>query len=125
MHERIALLIETLNIRRVDFARAIGVSQPFVSEMCSGAKAPSGRTISDICRVYGVSEIWLRTGNGEMFVPVSKGEELAIILRQIQFSDDVIIQSIIRAYWGLSETEKAAVRRMVNTLAEEIKNSRG
>lgn len=37
---------------------------------------PSDRTIVDICREFGVSEHWLRTGEGEMFVRLSREEEI-------------------------------------------------
>lgn len=67
MNERIKKIIEELGIKKVDFANRLRISQPFVSELCSGVKAPSDRTISDICREFGVNELWLRTGEGEMF----------------------------------------------------------
>ncbi|MGN0707399.1 MAG: helix-turn-helix domain-containing protein [Faecalibacterium sp.] len=67
MNERIKTIINELGLKRVDFAARLRISQPFVSELCSGAKAPSDRTISDICREFGVNELWLRTGEGEMF----------------------------------------------------------
>jgi len=38
-------------ITRSDFASRIGVSQSFVSMLCSGAKKPSLQTLADIQRV--------------------------------------------------------------------------
>lgn len=77
MNERIRALIKALKIKQAEFAQRIGVSRPFVSELCSGAKNPSDRTILDICREFGVNEHWLRTGEGEMFSRLSREEELA------------------------------------------------
>ena len=79
MNERIKQLISSMNIKRAEFARRLSLSQPFVSELCSGAKAPSDRTILDICREFGVSETWLRTGEGEMFIHLSRDEEIAAL----------------------------------------------
>lgn len=76
MNERIRSLIKALNIKQAEFAQRIGVSRPFVSELCSGAKNPSDRTIADICREFGVNERWLRTGEGDMFVNPSREEEV-------------------------------------------------
>lgn len=77
MNERIRALIKALKIKQAEFAQRLGVSRPFVSELCSGAKNPSDRTISDICREFGVNEHWLRTGEGEMFSRLSREEEIA------------------------------------------------
>lgn len=67
MEARIRAVINAAGINRAAFARRIRVSRPFVSELCSGAKKPSDRTIRDICREFNVNEHWLRTGEGEMF----------------------------------------------------------
>lgn len=77
MNERIRALIKALKIKQAEFAQRLGVSRPFVSELCSGAKNPSDRTITDICREFGVNEHWLRTGEGEMFSRLSREEEIA------------------------------------------------
>ena len=68
MNERIKKILEELGLKKVEFAERLHISRPYASELCSGAKAPSDRTISDICREFGVREAWLRTGEGEMFV---------------------------------------------------------
>ena len=83
MNTRIEQIIAALKIKKVDFANRLGVSQPFVSELCSGRKAPSDRTISDICREFNVNETWLRTGEGEMFNQITQSEKLAAFLADI------------------------------------------
>ena len=66
MNERIILILQEFHLKKVDFAKRLKLSQPFVSELCSGAKMPSDRTISDICTEFQIDEHWLRTGEGEM-----------------------------------------------------------
>lgn len=75
MNTRIRELIKALGLKQAEFAQRLGVSRPFVSELCSGSKNPSDRTIQDICREFNVNERWLRTGEGEMFVQLSREEE--------------------------------------------------
>lgn len=87
MNTRIEQIIAALNIKKVDFANRLGVSQPFVSELCSGRKAPSDRTISDICREFNVNETWLRTGEGEMFNQITQSEKIAAFLGDITEND--------------------------------------
>lgn len=77
INKRIADAIATKGIKKSEVARQIKVSPAFISQLCSGAALPSERTIIDIARVCGVNEIWLRTGEGEMFQAMTENEELA------------------------------------------------
>lgn len=83
MNERIKAIIAALNIKKAEFAKRLNLSQPFVSELCSAAKSPSDRTISDICREFNVNENWLRTGDGQMFIQVSRDEEIAAFIGDV------------------------------------------
>ena len=88
VNERIAFLIKDTGISRSTFADRLHISRPFASELCSGAKQPSDRTVSDICRVFGVSEAWLRDGVGEMYVKRSMNEELSILVNELMSNSD-------------------------------------
>lgn len=118
MNQRITMLIQALGLKKVEFAKRMNLSQSFVSELCSGRNNPSDRTISDICREFGVSEVWLRTGEGEMFHQLDPEQELADLFASIAVSDDPLIRRIIRAYWVLDEKEKAAVRKLIDNLSQ-------
>ena len=87
MNERIKKIIAELGLKKVDFANRLHISQPFASELCSGAKAPSDRTIKDICREFGVNEEWLRTGEGEPFRAPEVDAQLAAFLAEITDGD--------------------------------------
>lgn len=77
LNERIDALIKALNIRKTAFAERLNVSQAFVSQLTKGDSQPSDRTIADICREFGVNEVWLREGVGDMFQERTISEELA------------------------------------------------
>ena len=86
--ERIAFLIKNQDLTQAKFADLLHLTQAYVSRICSGAKQPSDRTISDICRVFSVSEAWLRDGVGEMYVRRSANEELAILVNDLMSDAD-------------------------------------
>lgn len=88
INSRIGDVVAASGLKKSKFAERLNVSQPFVSELCSGKKQPSDRTISDICRIFGVSELWLRTGQGEMFVSRSFNEELVLMVNQLLSEKD-------------------------------------
>ena len=87
MNERIKKIIAELGLKKVDFANRLHISQPFASELCSGAKAPSDRTIKDICREFNVDEHWLRTGEGEPFRAPEADAQLAAFIAEITDGD--------------------------------------
>ena len=88
INSRIDFLINDLNITKTSFADQLHVSVAFISGLCSGVKNPSDRTISDICRVFSVSEAWLRDGTEPMYVARSANEELAILVNGLMSDAD-------------------------------------
>lgn len=122
--ERVNALIEALGIRKVEFARAIKVDQSFISQVTAGKRNASDRTIADICREFHVSETWLRTGEGEMFLPVDDDDELAQVMAEIKLSSDELIRTIIKSYWRLDDKGKAAIRQLVSDLAEAVEKEK-
>lgn len=63
---RIKEFVDKSGMKKGDIAAKLNISQPFLSQLCAGARKPSDRTIKDICSEFGVREEWLRTGNGSM-----------------------------------------------------------
>lgn len=87
--DRFLFVIETKECSKSKAAEKLGVSAAYVSQICSGVRVPGDRTISDICREFGVDEIWLRTGEGEPFRQESRDEEIMRFASQtIQGSDE-------------------------------------
>lgn len=122
MNERIKKLRLALNLNQTEFGLRIGVKQTTVAGYENGSRAPIDAIITSICREFGVSEEWLRTGTGgddAMFIKVSKDEEIDFILGQISGSQDETIKRFIRAYWNLEENEKAVIRKLIDSLSQQ------
>ena len=83
INKRIADAISAKGMKKSEVARRIKVSPAFISQLCSGAALPSERTIVDIARVCGVNDIWLRSGEGEMFQAMTEDEELSAYLGDV------------------------------------------
>ena len=67
LNERIGYIIEHLGMTKTAFAEHLNVSQAFVSQLCSGVKQPSERTLLDICREFKINYLWLTEEKGDMF----------------------------------------------------------
>ena len=118
--DRISALISNLGIKKVQFASSINVYQSYISQLTAGKRTPSDRTIADICREFGVSETWLRTGEGEMYIQMDEEDELTQICMEIGASDDELAKAAIRMYWRLSDKEKAVIHKMADDLVAEL-----
>lgn len=119
MKDRISYIIQSKNISKTKFAQQLNLSQAFVSQLCSGASKPSERTISDICRVYGVNPGWLRDGVGEPFLPKSRVDELAEIFAHVQISDEPKAK-LIKAMARMPDESFPAFLKFLEGLAKEL-----
>ena len=86
--DRISLVIKRSGLTKTKFAEQLHLSQQFISSLCSGAKQPSDRTISDICREFNVSEAWLRDGVGDIEVKRTMNQELALMVNELMTESD-------------------------------------
>lgn len=124
MNERIKKILEELGLKKVEFAERLHISRPYASELCSGAKAPSDRTIKDICDKFGVREAWLRTGEGEMFVQDTQSEQVAAFLADLTKDDsDTFKKRFIEMLAGLSPADWELLERMAEKLTQKKEES--
>lgn len=118
--QRITHIVESEKLTKTAFANSINISQPYLSQICSGQREPSDRTVSDICRVYGVNETWLREGAGEMYVPKTREETIAeLVGSALNGSNDfkkAVIQMICSRTNQELETLEAALRAIYDSL---------
>lgn len=114
INDRIAWCVKDSKLTKTAFAEKINVSQSFISRLVSGEKVPSDRTIADICREFNISELWLRTGEGEPHTQKDEDEEFLEVMERIHMPDDDLIKRIIKAYWLMDDDEKAAIRKLID-----------
>ena len=120
MNERISAIIEASGIKKTVFADRLNVSQAFVSQLCSGVKQPSDRTIADICREFDVNETWLRTGEGEMFIQRTRNQQITDFLGDlIKEEDGTFKKRLIEAISKLGKKDWEDIERLVNKLTKK------
>lgn len=120
MNERIKAVRKCAGLKQSEFAERLGIKPNTVTSYETGLRVPSDAIVTSICREFRVREEWLRTGEGEMFLPVDADEELEQIIDEIKVSDDELIRAIIKGYWRLDEKGKAAVKSLVKDLAAAV-----
>ena len=86
--KRIASIVDAkYNGNKSAFAREIKITPAYAAQLYSGQRIPSERTIVDIARVCGVNQMWLRSGEGEMFQAMTEDEELDAYLGDVMHDE--------------------------------------
>ena len=119
--ERINLIIQCAGISKTRFAERLKVSQAFVSQLCSGSREPSDRTIADICREFGCNEVWLRTGEGEPFQEESRQEQIMRFAAQTVSGSDEFKKAFVSMLAKLDAEDWEALAKLFHKLSQEAK----
>lgn len=105
MRSRIKQVREYFEMSQAEFGEKINVAQRTVSNMESGVTNITTRNIEAICRVFNVSEEWLRYGDGEMFKEPKDG--IAKLTEEYNLTANDIL--IIKSYLALPPEMRLAV----------------
>lgn len=96
MKERIKLLRRMFDLSQQSFADRLGVKRGTIVNYEIGRNEPVPAIISLICREFNVSEKWLRTGKGEMFLPEPKSELEALTKRyDLSATDEFFVEKFV------------------------------
>ena len=127
MKNRIKQIRESQKLTQEQFGKKIGISRNFMWMLESGERDASDRTIRDICREFGVSETWLRTGYGEMFAPRTREAEMGELIRtrlidRPESFQTALITTLLR--FDPDGPEWGALQKIVENLKAETKKDR-
>lgn len=120
MGERIKELRKALKMTQQKFADRLNVQRGSIASYETGRISPSNAAISLICKELNVSEDWLRNGNGDMFIPMTRDEEIASFIGSVQADvDDTFKKRFISALAKLSTEEWKAIEHLMETTINE------
>lgn len=124
MNERIKALRSALGLNQTDFGAAIGVKQSTVTGYENGTRTPIDAVIASICREFNVSEAWLRTGEGAMFLERSRDEELSAFFGDLLAGQPDFKRRLITVLSRLDESEWELLEQMADKLVEEAQKDK-
>lgn len=118
MNSRIKMVRKTLGLSQTEFGERLGIKQTTVAGYETGGRTPMDAVVSLICREFNVNEQWLRTGEGEMFVAVTKKEEIAAFVGNVLSgtSEDFKVR-FIAALAELNEDQWKLIEDMIEKLS--------
>ena len=126
MKDRIKAVRKELALNQTDFGSRIGVKQGTVAAYENGSRIPLDSVIVSICREFGVSEHWLRTGDGEMFVRLSREEEITKFAMSIVRNPDSEFQRrFVSVLAQLTPEQWQLMEQMAHHLIDEGNKKEG
>lgn len=128
MKDRIKKIRKEAKLTQVQFGEKIGVKGNTVTNYESGLRTPTDAVIKSICREFNVDENWLRTGEGDMFLPVLEEDEMALYVSELLEDDGdnplyTIIKEVMHTYSELSPKSQEVIRDAASKLLENLKNT--
>lgn len=125
MVSRIIDLRKSLNLTQSEFADRLGLSRNYIWMLENGERTPSDRTISDICREFGVREEWLRTGELPIKKSLSRQAEITKFvgdaMRDAKKSDT---QRILTALMDATPEEIESIVKFARRIAEQYESEK-
>ena len=121
MNERLKALRKSLNLTQKDFAEKIGIKRNTLAKYETGVISPSTAVVSLICHVFNVNEDWLRSGQGEMFLPT--GDDVAEMVSNLveesnPFYDTIL--DIMRSFSKLDNKSQEVICNFAEDLAKKF-----
>lgn len=106
INERVLLIRQTLGLSQEMFGEKIGLTKSGISNIEKGNRSVTERHIKLISSQFNVSEEWLRTGQGEMFIQT----DLFSLDEYAKRSNlSALEYDIIRGYMDLDEEMRKAL----------------
>ena len=125
MKDRIKQLRSALGLTQEKFAERLGVKRNTIATYEIGRNEPIDAVVSLMCKEFNVNEKWLRTGEGEMFLPVLEEDEVAAYVSELLEDNGenplyVIIKEIMHTYSELSPKSQEVIRDASAKLLENL-----
>lgn len=122
---RIKELRKANNLNQSEFASRIGSVQNTITGYETGRREPSNQVIALICREFSVNEHWLRTGEGEMHIPMTREEEIADMVGKAISGSNEFKRAVIRMICSRSEAELVALEKMLWDIVAGLEKEKG
>lgn len=124
MKDRIKTVRKSAGLTQELFGKKVGVSASAEQKWELGLAVPSDAVIMLICRNFSVNETWLRTGEGEMYRPRSREQELgegirAILIDRPESFQAALISTLLK--FDPDGPEWTALERIMAELQKETK----
>ncbi len=115
--KRIKEIRKVFDLTQQEFSSKIGVKRNTIAKYETGRGDPIDAVISLICREFDVSETWLRTGEGEMFI---EPEVFSLDKYAAERGVTDLELAIAKAYFDLPQRVRAEMLATLKSLLNSV-----
>lgn len=124
MNSRIKEVRKAKGLSQAAFGAPFGANRDMINNVENGRAAVSDIMVASICRTYDVSERWLRTGEGEMFIQISRDQEIMdFVADTMQDDEDNFRRRFLLALSRLPEERWADIEDFARQITTENKEA--
>ena len=120
--ERIEILRKDLSMSRRVFGERLGVSESVIVNIeYDRLKRPDQKEslYKLICKEFNVNEEWLRTGNGEMFIQLTRDQLITDFAADLIMENDTFKKRLVEALAKLDESEWDVLEKLAEILIKK------
>lgn len=130
MNKRFRALRKALGLTQGEFGKILGLTTSGVSEIESGRRNVTEQHLIMLSnyKEKPIDVNWIRTGEGEMFLPVLEEDEMALYVSELLEDEGdnplyTIIKEVMHTYSELSPKSQEVIRDAAEKLLENLKNT--
>ena len=117
MNTRIKNLRKQLGLTQSEFGEKIGLKGNTITNYENNNRTPSDAVIYSICREFNVNEQWLRSGEGDMFLRLSRNDEIAAYVARVMKDESAYYQQKMLLFFSRLSPE---MLKKLEEVAEDI-----
>lgn len=119
INDRIKSIRINQGLSQAKFGARIGANRDMVNNVENRRSNANDLYIKAICREFNVSEIWLKTGEGEVYKSLERETEIAQYIGDVFSQDDILKKRFLVALSRLSSSELEAIFKFAQELLKD------
>ena len=116
MNNRIKQARKKLNLTQKKFGENLNLSESHISNLEKGRVNLTARNIDDICSTYNINQVWLETGEGDIFSELTKDDEFNILVGKLVAEEDSFKKKLIEEMLKLDDEDWIFIEKFVSKI---------
>ena len=108
-----------LNLSQQEFADSLFMKRNSISQLETGLRNPSERTLKTIAEIHNVNLEWLQKGTGPISREPTKEEELSNLLEEVATSDNAFRNSFMRTLAQLDDDDWDMLEKLIGKIMKK------